>query len=1132
MEEYDEYARSPVPRIVARMVDRAERMSCRIVVVLACMLIIVPSVTDVEAQKRSSKRARPGAGDPAQAATKARSFKRTIAMDTTIRFHRVGLSDGLPQSHVTAIVQDHVGFVWFGTQEGLARYDGAEFTVYRHQVGRPGPMPSSSVTALAVDGKGRLWIGTEKGLISYDVARDSFESLVSPANASSSETGRVASVAVTALFAEGGSVLVGYGDGTLALVDAATRKVTQAGKPAGAESNDPVTALARDRTGSAWVGIQGEGLYRLDPSGKLLARYGPEGDPNRRLAGATVNALLVTKRGTLWVGTAEAGLARLAAQDRFEHVAGGAGARQLTDPHVTFLVEDLGGALWIGTKNGLNRLDQDSLQVKRIEATQVWDPGNLSFPWLTAATMSRDGTIWIGTLANGVNRLDPLSARFRFITPNQAVASMFEDRNDVLWIGTFPGSLIRYDQRAAKAEIHPRMLTEDGQELDLAPAWITGLHVDRSGTVWMLTMGLGLLSFDPVTERVRVYSPQPGQRVTSEGFKFAAAEDGTLWLATWGSGLVKFNPRDQSFVDYTAGDGLSGIPTDYLYTVVIDRRDPKVLWLGTAKAGLVRFDSRTETSQVFRHVPGRPETISHDDVLSIYQGRDDLLWVGTYGGGLNRFDSRTGRFENFASEVGLTNSTIYGVSGDDSGVLWMATNGGGLVRFDPATRRMIAFDERDGVPNEYGQTSAYLAPSGRIYQAGPPGFAYWFRPKEIKLDTAPPPVVLTGLRVNNQAPALTVPSWSRPDLELRHDQNLLGFRIAGLAYASPQKIRYQYMIDGVTDGWVDAPASMVTTSLPSAGDYTLRARAASRHGQWGKPVALATLHLLPAPWKTWWAYTLYVSSALLVAFGFIRYQHKRVQRLHQAHRLAAVERDLELTGAVQSGCLPEDSLIVSQGVTVQGFYRPAGTCSGDWWWYETPRDGLHRLLVGDVTGHGPGPAMVTAAVASAYRMQTELASGTPLEVRLRAVNNEVLRVGQGTYHMSLTAIELDVTKRELHAYGAGGLPPVVMAGGGRAEVIVCRGTPLGASTFQVGTAVRRLQPGARIFLYTDGVIEIETGNGRQFGLRRLIRLLESTRDAGVEETASLLSREATTANGRAVQKDDWTFAIADWQRHI
>ena len=1084
------------------------------------------------AEARPDKQPRAGRGRAAAAADEPAPLpgKRTIRMDRTIRFHRLGLTDGLPQSHVTAIVQDRFGFMWFGTQEGLARYDGSAFTVHRHNVDGPSPLPSSSITALAADANGRLWIGTEAGLVTYDTSTDRFAALPRAAAAAPrAADGEVAAATVqvvSSLLATDDAVWVGYTDGRLDRIDPATLAVTSSVRPAGAEVSLGISALAQDRPGSLWVGTQGAGLFQLDGAGRVVrhldgaAAEGPGGD--------NINSLTVGRSGRLWVGTEEAGVAALG-QGKVERIAAGEGSDQLTDARVTFVVEDTGGGVWIGTKNGLNRLDPATRLVDRFLGAPH-DPGALSFGWVTSAALGRDGVVWIGTFANGLNSFDSLATRFHFLEPSVASSSFCEDDDEVLWIGTYPGSLIRFDRKRRKADIYSRILTEDGAEIDLLPAWVSRIHVTPDKRVWMLVIGVGLVSFDPVTERGRVHVDEDSQLGPNGGWGMAADPSGTLWLATWGGGLVKFDPRSQQGVVYSATDGLSGLPTDNLYAVTIDRRDPSVLWLGTAKNGLVRFDSKTETSKIFRHAPGRHDSLSHDDVLSIWQGADGILWIGTYGGGLNRFDDRSGRFERFNQNVGLTAGTIYGVVGDERGVLWMSTNGTGLVRFDPAARRALTFDSRDGLPNEYGQGTPYRGPSGRLYYSGPPGFAYWFRPEEIVLDTAAPPVVLTGLQVNNRDAALDRPVWRRPALDLRHDETLLSLRFSGLAFASPLKTRYQYRVAGLGDEWIDVPGSQVTVNLPSdGGDYALQVRAASRHGTWGAPTTLANVGVAPPPWNTWWAYTLYGLGVALIVAVVAWTHNRRLARLHQANRLALVERDLELTGAVQAGFLPKDDLIVNRDLEVRGFYRPAGTCSGDWWWYEETERGLHRLLIGDVTGHGPGPAMVTAAVAASYRAQSELAADLPLKRRLEAVNQEVLRVGQGTYQMALTAIEIDVEAGQLSAYSAGGLPAIVLSDG-PAEVVVCRGTPLGTAKLQLGRTSRALRPGSRIFLCTDGVVEIELANGRAFGLRRLIRLLESTRESDVNQTALALSQEATAANGASLQKDDWTFAIVDCDR--
>ncbi|HWM86867.1 MAG TPA: SpoIIE family protein phosphatase, partial [Kofleriaceae bacterium] len=585
-----------------------------------------------------------------------------------------------------------------------------------------------------------------------------------------------------------------------------------------------------------------------------------------------------------------------------------------------------------------------------------------------------------------------------------------------------------------------------------------------------------------------------------------------------------FDPARQTFTRYTSARG--GMPTDFLYTLKVDNKNPDLLWIGTAKSGLVRFDAATEKAEVFRSARDKPDTLSNNDVLSIAQSRDGALWIGTYGGGLNRFDPATRKFQRLGSNIGLTNDTIYGVLIDGEGMLWLATNGGGLVRHDPAARRTVTFDARDGLPDEYAQGGFYRGPSGRFYFGSPLGIAVWFRPERVELDAVAPDVLLTSFQIYNQEVVLDRPIWFAPPIKLGYRDTLLTFRLAGLALASPKKIRYQYQLD--QGGWIDLAGPLLTLNVPTYGDYELSLRAANRHGVWGRPSAPISIHLSTPLWRRWWAYCLYAAAAILIVFSVYRFQSRRVARIEQSIRYSAMKRDLELTAAVQTGFLPKENQIVTDDLVLKGFYRPASTCSGDWWWYEMSDDRQHLILVGDVTGHGAGPAMVTAAVASAFRVQGELGENE-LARRLAAVNQEVLRVANGDYQMALTALSIDSSTGILTAYSAGGVPAIVMCDGGRPEIVVCRGTPLGTPAFALGEAQRQLPESARIFVSTDGVIELEVTKGRRFGLRRLVDLLARTSTLNVEDAVSKVSDEVSAANGTSMQLDDWTFMVADWR---
>ncbi len=1092
-----------------------EHMRPRCVLPTICV-VIAAFVGVAQAQRR---RPRPIPAEIEAAAAARAAAPRTTTLRPGPHFAHLTTTDGLPQSNVTAIAQDRVGFMWFGTQEGLARYDGTRFQVFQHRVDGPSTLPSSYVTALAVDARGMLWIGTERGLALYDVNRDAFEIL----RQSSEEPGRAAEVHITALHADDRAVWVAYQHGEIERFDAQTRASTRFELEIGAS----IKALASAKDGTIWIGTLGQGLLNVDGGGKIRAHHRHNAQEPDGLPANTINALLIARDGTLWIGTEDpngveggGGLVRSLGEGRYRTVGKTGRADQLlTDPRVTFLVEDRAGLLWIGSKDGLTRLDPRTGRADRFEAERA-DPGKLSYSWLTSGYADASGVIWIGTFASGVDRFDPATGEFEFVNVLDTPTAFCEQGEDVLWMGTIPGSLIRFDRRSGQAQVWNKLVSADGQLIDLTPHWVTDIKIDGSGKLWLSVLGLGLLSFDPQTGQAERYTAGGGTADGEGAWRLAPAADGALWIASWGGGLLKFDPRRRSFTRYTSETGL---PTDFLYTVVIDRTNPAVLWLGTAKAGLVRFDTSAERADIFRSIRNRPDTLSNNDVLSIDQSGDGKLWIGTYGGGLNRFDPGTGKFERLSQNIGLSNDTIYSVLIDSKDVLWLATNGGGLVRFDPASRRAISFDARDGLPDEYAQGSFYEAPSGRLYFGSPLGIAVWFRPDRVQLDTVAPKVVLTSLQLYNQEKALDRPIWLGPPIELGYRDTLLTFRLAGLAFGSPRKIRYQYQLD--QGRWTDLAGPLLTLNLPTFGDYELRVRAANRHGLWGQPSPVAAIHLATPLWRRWWAYAAYAGAALLLAFSIYQFHGRRLKRIEHSMRYSAMERDLELTAAVQTGFLPKDNRIVADDLVVKGFYRPASTCSGDWWWYEKSDERQHLILVGDVTGHGAGPAMVTAAVAAAFRVQREGEKG--LAERLHAVNQEVLRVANGEYQMALTAIRIDGNSGTVTAYGAGGVPPILMSAGAPATVIHCRGTPLGTQAFALGQASRRVAPGTRIFVSTDGVIECEMPRGRRFGLRRLIKSLERTSALDVDTAVSELSAEVIAANATALQADDWTFMVAD-----
>jgi ligand-binding sensor domain-containing protein len=1027
-------------------------------------------------------------------------------------FDRIGIADGLPQSNVQAMVQDGLGFLWLGTQDGLARYDGAKMRVFRPIEGDPTSISAGYITALALDESGKVWVGTDdKGVNVYDPETDQFTRFGRGAGLSSE--------GVNAIARDGkGRIWLAMTGGGLNKYDPATQKFVEFIAP---PLDVSITSIDADPSGPLWLGTADKGVLRWNPD---------TGDVVNAVENITqVNTILASRKGTIWIGTEGEGLLSLdpASKKVKLYRADSLNRDSLSNDHVSTLFEDRNGAIWVGTRNGLNQLSLESGKFVQYHH----DPNVVStivYPWVTSLYEDAGGVIWAGGKAGGVAKFAPLRSKFNHYRINTTANSFFEDKDGTLWVGTYHGGLFRYDWKARRVTRY-RVLGQGESAVQLDSAWLSSLHRDRRGTLWITTLELGLLAFDSQSETFQQYrADDPDGLPVDSIWDIWEDDKGLLWLATWGGGLVRLDPETRSFSSITV-ENATGLTSNHLYQLYPDPKERNILWLGTAKGGLVRFDIAAGTGTAFRHRDDDPTSLSSDDVLSIHRDPDGSVWVGTYGGGLNRLDPATGKATRFTTQnSSLTSDVILGILPGDEGRLWLSTNGGGLLELDPKTAKFLVYETSDGVQdNEFGQGSFMRSKSGRLYFGGVGGFNA-FHARDITRDTYAPPVVITGLKLFNQEVKLDRPMWTLPPVEVSYSDSF-ELQFAALAFAAPRKNRFAYKLEGFDDDFIETDRPFATYTKLGGGNYVLRVRAANRHGVWNETGIALKLRVTPPFWRTWPAYVVYVlllAGAVVLLFYL---QRQRVRRAEREGRLAVVERDLALTGAVQSGFLPEYNEIDGGRLRLFGFFRPAEACGGDWWWHEQLGSGKHIILVGDVTGHGPGPAMVTAAVATAFRVLIENGVSDAREA-LEVLNRVVLNVAKGKYHMTIAALELDEASGQWLLHSAGAPPIMTLNLNGKHKVHFCPGTPLGTeSAFEAGLLEGRLSPSERILICTDGIPEIMLPNGNALGMRRLAQIYERTSGRPLRDAAAEIVQQADLTQSGKPQDDDWTFTIIEWR---
>ena len=835
----------------------------------------------------------------------------------SVRFEHLSRDEGLSQSFVYSIVQDDEGYMWIGTQDGLNRYDGFEFTIFDHDPDDPTSISDETIRTMIKSRTGTIWAGTDAGGLSrYEATTETFTNFLhDPADPTS-----IADNRVRVLYEDTSGVLwVGTDGSGLDRFDYETETFTHyANDPARADSlsNNVIWGILQDSDGVLWVATDA-GLNRFDSDRNSFTQFRHDPDDESSLSDDALRVLFEDKNNVMWVGTASGGLNRF---DRgtgtFEHFVHDPDDKTtISANRVTALFQDDAGVLWVGTVDGLN----------------AWNPTSNSFERYT----------------------NNPSDRFSLIHNN--VISIYQDRGGMLWVGTYNG-LSRWNQ-TTRAMLHYRNDSNNAQSL--SENTVMSFAENKDGDIWVGTYGGGLNLLDRSTETFRHFrhAPDDETSVSSDRvMSLAVDHEGVLWAGTRAEGLNRYNADTETFTRFIHDpDDPTSLSANGVTYILEDRNDD--LWIATFGGGLNAFDRDTGQFRRFKHDPGDPSSLSNDRIMFMLEDSAGYIWIGTYGGGLNRLDLATETFTHYGGEPdrpdGLSGDEIYMIQEDARGDLWIGVKGAGLNRWRHADRELgnvsvERFTLRDGLPNttiysgawdkaghlwlstgrglsmlnieslefsnydtshglqgdEYNTSSGFRAADGQLFFGGVNGFNAFY--PALLGDTRPPPqVTITSFLSLNEPVDAGAARTSGERITLDHTQNVIGFEYAALDYAAPRKNRYMYKLEGLDDEWVDAATNrqVTYTNLPS-GDYTFRVRAANNDGVWSEQDASLDIRIAPAPWATWWAYLVYATVLAVVVIAAFRAHARRAgqaaklrfaeefavvqARLNEAQRIASV----------------------------------------------------------------------------------------------------------------------------------------------------------------------------------------------------------------------------------------------------
>lgn len=819
-----------------------------------------------------------------------------------IRFERLGLEDGISQSAILATLQDHQGYLWFGTQDGLNRYDGYAFTIFRHDAENPNSLSASGILSLAEDTDGTLWIGTwGGGLNRYDPITGHFTAYQhDPADPASLSEDTVTDLLLTR---DGTFWIATHGGLNRMNADGTFTRFQHDPADEHSLSADNLSVLYEDREGTLWIGtgfgIEGNGLNRMNADGTFTRFLHDPANPNS-LNSNNIGAIFQDDLGNLWIGTGGYSLAG-GGLDRLTDPVSGTFTHFQHDPdnpdslsadNVMSLWQDTQGHLWIGTWGGginLYNPNREPIIFHHL-VNDPYNPHSLSFDVVWNILSDRSGVVWVGTVPGGISKFTPRTALFDLfqVQPglqnslqNENMSGFFEEPNGTFWVTTWGGGFARFDRTTGEF-FHYR---HDPANLQSLPDDVVSvLYKDTTGKYWIgMSNGTFWFDRDKATFTPVLRDPDdPTSRITATTNSIVEDKSGFVWISTL-EGLEKYDPATNSITRYLNDPENPGsLSFDICTQLFVDDRG--TVWAGTWGGGLNRYDAQSDTFTHFTH-SDNPNAISNDAIWSFLQDHQGQLWIGTEGG-LNRMNA-DGTFTPYRLKDGLPNENVMGILEDDSGNLWLST-GNGLARFSPVTETFKVFNTRDGLQsNEFNSGASFKDRAGLMYFGGVHGFNV-FDPAQIRDNQTPPPIVVSTFRVFNEPLPVDLSGDTR--LEIPYWQNFIAFEFAALDFQDPQKNRYAYQLEGFDPGWIEAGARRYAsyTSLP-AGNYTFRVKASNSDGVWNETGMAIPLTIVPPLWQRWW----FLTGAGVLVLGLVAFAgvaRVRSLRGQQAHLEALVVR--------------------------------------------------------------------------------------------------------------------------------------------------------------------------------------------------------------------------------------------------
>ena len=792
-----------------------------------------------------------------------------------VQLERLSVKDGLSQISVISLFQDSQGFMWFGTRDGLNKYDGYNFLIFRES-DPENHISNNHIECIEEDKLGRVWAGTRRGLNRYDLDSGRFITYYNSANDSTLSNNNIFSL----LKDKSGELWVGTQSG-LNRYDIKTDKFVRCSFK-GLPSDLIVYALEEDRDGNIWIGSD-RGLYVYNPYTGNILQFTHNPDDNKSLSGDRISTIFCDSKGRIWAGIYQQGICLFNPKEnnftRYNRENG------LNNNTIRCIEEDSEGNILAGTFDGLCRYDEVKQRFTSAYSSSDDDAilmGNFS---VYDVLCDRSGTVWIGTYSGGVSYYSPYNQRFRVYDPGMqgqklyGIVGPIQEHASGIWIGTEGGGLLLFD----KNETSYNYYNLPSSSNQLSRNIIKSLHLDGD-FLWIGTARNTIYCFDINSRKfVKTINPPWGN------YQYALIKDSSqkLWIGSAGVNTLGYIEQNGQFVHSLALSNGNIFNTSDVRCIMED--SPGLFYICTFSSGLFLYDEHSKTIIDFCQQENSDYIQPKNRITSICKTKNNDIWISTLGGGIGRVERVNRRIEYYDEKAGLESNTVYALVEDNSGKLWLST-AKGISGFNPETETFINYNKNNGIKiAEFTPGSGVVTSENEVFFGGNDGFVSFY-PDRIKNNSYIPPVYITKVFINN-VPLENTDYTADNTLRLDYEQSNINIEYCALNYIYSGENQYKYKLDGFDKEWNDVNHRRVAyyTNIPP-GEYTFMIRGSNNDENWNNQEAVLNITITPPPWDTWWAWTLYTLIITMAIFLIVRYSRIRA-KLENNIKIKQIEKD-------------------------------------------------------------------------------------------------------------------------------------------------------------------------------------------------------------------------------------------------